>query len=165
MPEMREQLNNFPILQNVFDKLSRTFPGQELVFSFDRQELAVRVPKEHLLKILTFLKDDCGFNTLSDVIGLDNLNIRKEGEKRFAILYQLYMFPAVQRLRVRVEIGENEVADSIVPLYPAADWAEREIYDMFGIRFAHHPNLRRIYMDDEWDGFPLRKDYPLEGKK
>ena len=88
-----------------------------------------------------------------------------EGRKRFSVLYQLYRFPGFQRVRVVVDLGEGEAVDSIVPLYRSADWAEREIFDMFGIPFAGHQDLRRIYMSDEFVGHPLRKDFPLEGNE
>ncbi len=88
-----------------------------------------------------------------------------EGRKRFSVLYQLYRFPGFQRVRVVVDLDEGEAVDSVVPLYRAAEWAEREIFDMFGIPFAGHQDLRRIYLPDEFVGHPLRKDFPLEGNE
>jgi NADH-quinone oxidoreductase subunit C len=71
-----------------------------------------------------------------------------------------------ERLRVRVSVaGRDPVADSVTPVWPTANWHEREIFDLFGVRFAGHPDLRRILMPDEWEGFPLRKDYPVEGPR
>jgi NADH:ubiquinone oxidoreductase subunit C len=96
---------------------------------------------------------------------LDHPSPLGEGRKRFSVLYQLYRFPGFQRVRLVVDLDEGEPVDSIVPLYRAADWAEREIFDMFGIPFAGHPDLRRIYMPDEFVGHPLRKDFPLEGNE
>jgi NADH-quinone oxidoreductase subunit C len=85
-------------------------------------------------------------------------------EKRFTVLYLLYRFPEGCRIRIAVDLDEGEAVDSAVPIYRAADWAEREIFDMFGVVFTGHPDLRRVYMPDEFDGHPLRKDFPLEGK-
>jgi NADH-quinone oxidoreductase subunit C len=84
--------------------------------------------------------------------------------KRFSVLYLLYRFPEACRIRIALDLDEAEPVESIVPIYRAADWAEREIFDMFGIVFNGHPDLRRIYLPDEFEGFPLRKDFPLEGK-
>jgi len=87
-----------------------------------------------------------------------------EGRKRFSVLYQLYRFPGFQRVRLAVDLDDGETVDSIVPLFRSADWAEREIFDMFGVDFAGHPDLRRVYLPEEFDGHPLRKDFPLGGK-
>ncbi len=98
------------------------------------------------------------------MIGLDRLRTIKEGEPRFAVIYILLRFPAGQRLRVEVDVADGASLPSAVPVYPAADWAEREIFDMFGIVFEGHPGLTRIYMPDDFRGHPLRKDFPLEGE-
>jgi len=133
--------------------------------AYARGELSFRVGKDDLLAVLGFLKADQGFNALNDMIGLDHPSPHGEGRKRFSVLYQLYRFPGFQRVRVVVDLDEGEAVDSIVSLYRAADWAEREIFDMFGIRFAGHEDLRRVYLPDEFEGHPLRKDYPLEGNE
>jgi NADH-quinone oxidoreductase subunit C len=161
---MLDSLTEYPELQKLHAVLQARHASAILEWSFDRGELAVRIRRESLLEVLTFLKEEQGFNALNDLIGLDNLKTRKEGEPRFAVLYQLFAFPAARRLRLRLDVGEEETVDSITALYPGADWAEREAFDMFGIRFAGHPGLKRIYMPNDWDGHPLRKDYPLEGK-
>ena len=125
---------------------------------------AVRLARAVLVPALRFLKEEQGFNALEDIIVLDNLRTAGEGQPRFTVLYQLYRFPAADRLRVAVEVGEAESLDSAVPVYRSADWAEREAFDMFGLRFEGHPDLRRIYMPDEFEGHPLRKDFPLQGR-
>ena len=98
------------------------------------------------------------------MIGLDHPGTPAEGRARFSVLYQLYKFPAPLRLRLVVDVAEGGEVDSIVSIHPAADWAEREIFDMFGIAFAGHPDLRRVYLDAGFEGHPLRKDFPLQGK-
>ncbi len=161
---MLERLTEYPELLKLYTAVQARCAASVLDWSLDRGELAVRVRRDALLEVLRFLKEEQGFSALNDLIALDNLRALPEGGRRFAVLYQLFRFPEPLRLRVRVDVGEEETVDSAVPVYPAADWAEREAYDMFGIRFAGHPDLKRIYMPDDWDGFPLRKDYPLEGK-
>ena len=114
---------------------------------------------------MNFLKSEQDFNALNDMIGLDNFPSPGDDKKRFSILYQLYKFPACTRIRIAVDVGEEETVASICTVYKSANWAEREIFDMFGIRFAGHPDLHRIYLADDFEGFPLRKDFPLEGKR
>jgi len=154
-----------PDLEKVRAALEDKFGSAILETTYARGELSFRVGKDDLPAVLGFLKADQGFNALNDMIGLDRPAPRGEGRKRFSVLYQLYRFPGFQRVRVVVDLDEGEAVDSIVPLFRAADWAEREIFDMFGIRFAGHQDLRRIYLPDEFEGHPLRKDYPLEGNE
>ena len=129
--------------------------------------LIVKLRKDHLREALIFLKEEQHFNALLDIIALDRLKTVGPGANRprFEVLYQLYQFPGGLRVRLSVEAAEGEDIDSAQPVYKSADWAEREAYDMFGIHFAGHPDLRRIYLPDDFEGFPLRKDYPLEGTK
>jgi NADH:ubiquinone oxidoreductase subunit C len=98
------------------------------------------------------------------MIGLDRLRTMKEGEPRFVVIYALLRFPEGLRLRVEVEVADGASLPSAVSVFRAADWAEREIFDMFGIVFEGHPGLTRIYMPDDFRGHPLRKDFPLEGE-
>jgi NADH-quinone oxidoreductase subunit C len=160
---MLDGLAEFPELRKTLDFLGERFASLLLGASFEKQELAVRVGRDDVIPILS-LKDDLGFNVLDDIIGLDNLRSSSDGSPRFALLYQLYKFPGFTRLRIAVEVAEGETVDSVTPLYPSADWAEREVFDLLGIRFAGHPDLRRIYMPDDFEGHPLRKDFPLQGK-
>ncbi len=161
---MIEKLENYPLLKQVYQNLENRFAGALLGATFEKDELCVTADRSNLISILEFLKNDNGFNALNDMVGLDNMNTKKEGEKRFTILYLLYRFPGSARIRIKVDIDENETLPSIYSLYRASDWAEREIYDMFGLNFSGHPGLTRIYMPDEFKDFPLRKDFPLEGK-
>lgn len=114
-----------------------------------------------------FLRDDpdCGFDFLSDLAGLDRLKLRQE--PRFGVVLHLYSSRRNERFRLKThpESDAAPVVDSITDLYPAADWPEREAYDMFGIRFSGHPNLKRILMYEEFVGHPLRKDYPVNKRQ
>lgn len=126
------------------------------------RELTVVCHKHDVRHFLRFLRDDkqCQFKQLIDITGLD----WPERTTRFEVVYHLLSISKNQRIRVKVEVAENDSVASVVDLFPAANWYERETYDMFGIRFENHPDLRRILTDYDFDGFPLRKDFPLEGK-
>jgi NADH-quinone oxidoreductase subunit C len=127
--------------------------------------LAVEVPRQQALQVFTALRDEPQFlfNMLVDVTVVDWLDDRDE---RFEVVYQLLSITHNHRLCLKVRV-EEQVAevDSIRPLYPAANFLEREAFDMYGIRFKGHGDLRRILLYDEFNGFPLRKDYPLRGKQ
>lgn len=153
-----------PDLRQALDALSARFPGQALSVAVEKGETVVRLEKAALLPWLRALKEELGFAALEDIIVLDNLLTAGEGGKRFAVLYQLYRHPGADRIRLVIDVGEGEPVDSAVPIYPSADWAEREAFDMFGVRFEGHPGLRRIYSTDGFEGHPLRKDFPLEGR-
>lgn len=128
-----------------------------------RNEITHVITKDSLLEISRFLKDDpeLKFNFLVDVVGVDYL----PQSPRFEVVYHLYSIPKKHRLRLKIKIQENETIPSVASIWRSADWAEREVYDMFGIVFENHPNMKRIYLADDWEGFPLRKDYPLRGYK
>lgn len=122
------------------------------------------VPAEQVFSYLEFLKVDCGFDLLVDVTCVDYLQYRG-AKDRFGLVYCLANAESNERLIVRVFLNEPEpTVPSAVPLWEGANWMEREVYDMFGIVFEGHPDLRRILMPDEFVGFPLRKDYPLRGR-
>jgi len=161
---MLDGLAEFPRLLRVYDFLTGKFGGSILGSSFEKKELAIKMKREDLLPVLATLRHELGFNALSDVIGLDNLRSAGDGGARFSLLYQLYEFPGFARLRIVVDVAEGEEVDSVTSVYKSANWAEREIFDLLGIRFAGHPDLRRIYMPEDFEGHPLRKDFPLEGK-
>jgi len=153
-----------PALREVHEALTGRFPDSVLAGSFEKGELAETIRAEDLLPVLRFLRSEHGFNCLDDLIVLDNVRLPEAPAKRFSVLYQLYRFPGDVRVRLVVDVGEDEPLDSVVPIYRSADWAEREAFDMFGLRFRGHPDLRRVYLPDDFDGYPLRKDFPLEGK-
>jgi NADH-quinone oxidoreductase subunit C len=114
-----------------------------------------------LLESFRSVKEDAklGFNFLSDITAVDYWNKK---EPRFEVIYLLVSLPEKKRLRVRVPVPESEpVVESLTPLWPGANFLEREVWDLFGIRFSGHPDLRRILLYDEFQGHPLRKDYPV----
>lgn len=115
------------------------------------------LPPESFLPVAGYLKSECGFDMLVDLTAVDY----PKREKRFEVIYQFYSFPKNERLRLKISLGEEESVESATPLWSAANWLEREVFDMFGIRFANHPNLKRILLPEEWQGHPLRKDYGL----
>jgi NADH-quinone oxidoreductase subunit C len=133
------------------------------VISF-RDEVTVIVPRAHLRPLAQFLATDArlAFNYLSDVTGLDRFPI----EPRFELNYHLLSLSRREPLRLRVRLpGDDPAVDSVVSVWPTADWHEREIFDLLGVRFEGHPNLRRMLLPDDWEGYPLRKDYPVEGPR
>ena len=129
--------------------------------SFWVGDWTVIVPAGRLVEAATFLRDqpDCRFDYLSDLTAVDWLG----RAPRFDLVVCLYSTPLRQRLRVKVRAADGEAVPSLSGVWPAANWLEREVFDMFGIVFSGHPDLRRILMPDDWQGHPQRKDYPLEG--
>ena len=125
-------------------------------------ELVLRVRADHIVKALQFLRDDpmCRFSCLIDLCGVDY----PEREKRFDIVYHLLSLHQNQRIRVKARLAEDGVIPSVTDLFPVANWFERETFDMYGVRFSGHPDLRRILTDYGFEGFPLRKDFPLTGE-
>ena len=129
---------------------------------FDRDEMTIYVDSAHLHEACVLLRDDpeCAFNFLSDVTCVD----WTPAEPRFEVVYQLLSIPNKERVRLKVRLGSaSPVVESVTPIWPAANFFEREVFDLFGIRFSGHPYLRRIQMPEDWEGHPLRKDYPVEG--
>ncbi len=124
-------------------------------------ELTVETTPEGLINLLTFLRDDvsCGFINLIDITGVDY----PERELRFDSVYHLMSPRQNQRIRVKAAVGEDQMIPSATMVYPGADWFEREAYDMYGILYAGHPDLRRILTDYGFEGHPLRKDFPTTG--
>lgn len=120
----------------------------------------IQVTKSKILDVLRFLKTDseCEYTFLSDITATD-----EESDPRFEMVYNLYALNHGPRIRVKCAVAEDEEVPSAIGIWTGADWAEREVYDMYGIKFSGHPNLRRILMDYRWEGYPLRKDYPLDG--
>jgi NADH-quinone oxidoreductase subunit C len=127
-----------------------------------RGETTLVVPRKVLRAIAARCReeDSLQFNLLTDATCLDRFPM----EPRFELNYHLVSIPRRLRARIRVRLsGEDPVVDSLVPIWPGANWLEREIFDLFGIQFTGHPDLRRILLPDDWEGYPLRKDYPVEG--
>jgi len=126
-----------------------------------RDELTMHVAPEQIVSILKTLRDDavCQFEVLIDICGVDY----PEREKRFDVVYHLLSPRRNQRVRLKVETDEATAIPSVVEIFPGANWYEREAYDMYGILFSAHPDLRRILTDYGFQGYPLRKDFPLTG--
>jgi NADH-quinone oxidoreductase subunit C len=127
-----------------------------------RGETTIVLAREHLFPVAQFLATEPSlkFSFLSDIATVDRFPL----EPRFEVNYQLLSIDLAQRLRLKVKLaGDDPVIPSVFLIWPTADWHERENFDLFGIRFEGHPNLSRILMPDEWEGHPLRKDYPTEG--
>ncbi len=146
----------------VVEKL-RDWDSQAVAEVIDfRGETTVVVPPEHLLGACEFLvrNRDLAFTYLSDITPVDRFPL----EPRFEVNYHLLSLDRRERLRLRVRLaGAEPIVRSVTSVWPTANWHEREAFDLFGIRFEGHPDLTRILMPDEWEGYPLRKDYPVEG--
>ena len=135
-----------------------------IIVSEFRGDTRVVVPKDSLLSVMQHLKREGKFDLLVDVTCVDYLNYR-DAKDRFGLVYLLANTITNERLTVRCFLNEPDLTvPSMVPLWSGANWLEREVYDMFGILFDGHPDLRRILMPDEFTAFPLRKDYPLQGR-
>ncbi|MBO6520744.1 MAG: NADH-quinone oxidoreductase subunit C [Rhodospirillales bacterium] len=124
-------------------------------------ELAVSIRRDDLLKVMKFLKDDanCQFLTLLDVCGVDY----PDDDERFEIVYHMLSMTHNNRIRIKLRTDEDTPVESVTSLFSAANWWEREVWDMFGVAFTDHPDLRRILTDYGFEGHPLRKDFPLTG--
>ena len=155
-------------------------------------EQTVVVEPERLVEAALHLRDEEGFSFLADIAAADYLGWGQKGvagyigtvtgrdlnrpgsqglqtmpelkPKRFSVSYHLLAIPRAERVRLQVWVDDGEEVPSVVSVWPTADWHEREAWDLFGIRFDDHPNLTRILMEDDWEGFPLRKDYPIGGE-
>ena len=125
-------------------------------------ELTIGIAPERLIEACLFLKNRSGFERLSTVTAVDRYPV----EPRFEVVYHLHSVARNQRLRLKCLLaGDSPELDSATAVWRSANWYEREAFDLFGIRFRHHPDLRRIMMPDDWEGHPLRKDYPIEGPR
>ena len=129
---------------------------------FELGELTIEIAPENILAALGRLKHDLQFERLSTVTGVDRYPV----VPRFEVVYHLQSIARKERVRVKVRVsGENPEIESAVPVYRSADWYERETFDFFGVRFLNHPNLTRIMLPEDWEGYPLRKDYPVTGTR
>lgn len=153
-----EQLKSHPALARILDWNSTAVEGVK----FDRDELSIYIARSAIRDACALLRDNpgCPFNFLSDVTCVDWY----PSQPRFEVIYHLLSIPNKERVRLKVKLDESSpVLDSVFPVWPAANFFEREVFDLFGIRFSGHPYLRRIQMPEDWEGHPLRKDYPVEG--
>ncbi len=149
-------------LQALVDKIKIKFPEAVLgAFTF-REEITLQVRPEDILPLCRFLHDepDLAFTFLVDLCGVDHL----PREPRFEVVYHLRSLKTKDLIRLKLSLpGSSPQVSSVVSVWKGADWMEREAFDMFGITFNGHPDLRRILLTPEWEGYPLRKDYPLRG--
>jgi NADH-quinone oxidoreductase subunit C len=147
---------------SVADKLKEHFADAVHEVSEAYGEVTLVVSREQIVDICQWLKDapDLRYDLLMDMAGVDYLG----REPRFEVVYHLYSVPHNRRLRLKVRVPEKDlVVPSVTSVWGTANWHEREAFDMLGIRFADHPDLRRIYMPDDYPGHPLRKDFPILG--
>jgi len=153
----------------VTESLKEKFSGSILGGHSFRGDETVVIKKEDVLQVCKFLRDEMGFNFLTDLTAMDFLNYPEgssDKKARFEVVYHLYSLKANTRVRIKAPVqGESPKIDSVVPLWQAANWLEREVYDMLGISFTGHPDLRRILMYDGFEGHPLRKDYAFRKRQ
>jgi len=141
--------------ENVKSALGDALVADEMA----RGELTIEVRAPEILRVMLHLRDQAEFSILVDICGVD----WPEREKRFDVVYHLLSLTNNARVRVKTKVGEGEGIASVTGIWPAAGWFERETFDMYGIGFADHPDLRRILTDYGFSGYPLRKDFPLTG--
>jgi NADH-quinone oxidoreductase subunit C len=148
-------------LQEIGDHIAASLGPAVLDRQIAYGELTVLVPGEAIVRVLTFLRDDpgCLFVSLMDLCGADYPG----REKRFDVVYHLISYRHNRRIRIKVEADEVTPVPSVIDVYPTANWFEREAYDLYGVLFSGHPDLRRILTDYGFEGHPLRKDFPLSG--
>ena len=148
-------------LQDLGNEIGAALPGAILGQSLSGEELTLDIALDEIVKVLAFLRDSpfCAFAVLIDICGVD----WPQRAKRFDVVYHLLSLTLNWRIRLKVQTDENTPVPSAVGLYPAANWFERETFDMYGITFADHPDLRRLLTDYGFSGYPLRKDFPLTG--
>lgn len=147
----------------VVEKIKKSLPEGTCLVSATGGIISITIPGSHLLKTASILKEDpeLRFNYLSDLCGVDY----PERESRFEVVYHFTSIDDNSMVKLKVPVSlQKPVIDSITSLYPSANWFEREVYDMFGITFRGHPDMRRILMPEGWRGHPLRKDYSLGGE-
>jgi NADH-quinone oxidoreductase subunit C len=152
------------MLPEVLDNLRGAFGADSFVMSEFRDNVRVHVHPAKLFEFLKYLKEQLGFDMLADLTAVDYLYY-PDATDRFGVIYVLINTTSGARLVVKTMVNEpNLKLPSAFPLWRGADWMEREVYDMYGIRFEGHPNLLRILMPQEFAAYPLRKDYPLRGR-
>ena len=155
---MPEALSGDPV-----ERVRERFPDQVLGTAAHAGQRAVLVRRDRVLEILRMLRDEAGFDVLADLTAVDYLD--RGQPERFCVVYNLHSLGTGARTRVKAFVPEADpVIDSASGLWKAAPWAEREVYDLFGIRFRGHPDLKRILLPESYEGHPLRKDYPLRGR-
>jgi NADH-quinone oxidoreductase subunit C len=153
-----EELKNHPALARLLEWHAAAVQGVK----FDRDEMTIYLDRAHIREACALLRDnpEFPFNFLSDVTCVDWY----PSEPRYEVIYHLLSIPKKERVRLKVRLeGSSPVLESLTAVWPGANYFEREVFDLFGIRFTGHPYLRRLLMPEDWEGNPLRKDYPVEG--
>jgi len=153
-----EQLKDHPSLFRLLAWNRNAVQGAK----FDREEMTISIERSFIVGACSLLREDpnCPFDFLSDITCVDWY----PSEPRFEVVYHLLSIPNKERVRLKVRLSSDNLGvDSLTPTWPAANYFEREVFDLFGIRFSGHPYLRRLLMPEDWQGHPLRKDYPVEG--
>jgi NADH-quinone oxidoreductase subunit C len=148
------------LIDQIKEKFSESNGFGDIVFTENNSFPMMEIPKERLLEAAGILRDEFKMDQLRDIVSVD----RFTKENRFECIYNLYSLTHKTRIFLKVKLdSKNPVVESLYSLWQSADWAEREAYDMMGITFLNHPDLRRMYMMEEYEYYPLRKDYPLMG--
>jgi len=153
-----EEIKTLPVVAALVEAV----PDGVSAAKLDRGELTLEIVAERIVEVCHFLKHDQKFVRLSTVTGVDWY----PEEPRFEVVYHLHSPERNERLRLKCRIaGENPEIDSVTGVWQGANWYERETFDLFGVNFRNHPDLRRIMLPDSWEGHPLRKDYPVTGDR
>lgn len=149
-------------IQPIIDAIEARLPGAIAEVRTERGQTVVYVVPASLVEVCRFLKDEQQFERLAGITAVDWYPL----DPRFEVVYFLHSISRQERLRLKCRVSEQEAElDSLTGLWRSANWYEREVFDLFGIRFRGHPNLRRIMLPEDWEGHPLRKDYPVHGFK
>jgi NADH-quinone oxidoreductase subunit C len=146
-----------PLNNELASRFRTRFGAAILEAMEDRKQAILIVERAQLAEIVLYTRDEENFEMLADLTAVD----WPKREKRFDVVLNLYSFAKNERLRLKVHAADGEEVPSVVGVWVAANWLEREVFDMFGIVFTGHPNLKRILLPDEWQGYPLRKDYDI----
>lgn len=150
------------IKEIIKNKLANNFPTLQLEYSEYLNEFCIKIQKENIVEICKFLKNDSdlSFKLLEDITAVD----WARSKKRFTVVYHIYSLKNNFRLKIKSDVEQSECSiDSVTTVWNGANWQERECYDMYGIVFNNHPDLRRMYMPEDFQYYPLRKDFPLIG--
>jgi NADH-quinone oxidoreductase subunit C len=148
-------------MESLGQAIAGALPGAVTCYAVDRGELTLNVNAADIKKVTTFLRDDpgCAFSCFIDVTAVD----WPQREHRFDVVYHLLSPTRNQRVRVKIEVDESRPVASVTDVFPGANWFEREVYDLYGVVFTGHPDMRRLLTDYGFEGHPLRKDFPLSG--
>jgi len=148
-------------LQNLEKLINSELSSKVLNSAISNEELLIEISDNNLVEVIQFLKanENCKFKQLIDIAGVDY----PENEKRFELIYLFLSHENNTRIKLLIKIEIDQTMNSITKIFPSANWMEREVFDMYGIKFKNHPDLRRILTDYGFKGYPLRKDFPLTG--